>query len=118
MTQTTYCVGIDAAYDLSVAGYDRDEADDFRAAWTNALEAVAAYAGLEVEAVPCRCDGDTEGQTETPIESRSAHGRDTVEGLLWQAAHDCLSREEGSGWWYDESIAEAKGKAIAQRLTK
>lgn len=82
-------VYIDAAGDLSAAGYDRAEALSLLAAWTAALARIASDVGLT------DCEGTTDESRSTRHMGRGDDA-EPVETLLWQAAHDAVERSRAA----------------------
>ena|SRR5690554_2953996 len=105
MTTETIRVVLDAAYDLSQAGYSRDEASDFTAAYRGCLKHIAERSGLDIRLV-------TVGDCYTGPDTHEA-GSNADDHGLWQSIHDCVKREDGEGWvWYEEDA-----NAVASRLS-
>lgn len=102
---TPITITLDARADLSAAGEDRDEADDYATAYEDAAEWLGSQCGLEITVLESRYCDDTERDTSTGIE------RD-----VWQACHDLVVRDD-DGWWTaseSESVADGISRAAAK----
>lgn len=94
-----WVIHIDFGEHLLAEGFPRDEAADFAGAWRGAIGWIAASLKVEI--------GDSDDRrgrlsTSTPLRG------ETIEGLLYQAACDCLSRDDapvGDRWTWDEKPA-------------
>jgi hypothetical protein len=118
-------VGIDAAYDLGIAGLDRDRADEMEAAWTEAVEAIGERLAadgypVDIEAVSTTYESSHQADNTTTHPIPGPHGGDpiseeTVEGVIWQSAHD-LTHDGPDGWAYDPQPLDRHVAAIERAL--
>lgn len=110
---TTIRISIDAKHDLNVAGFSTAEAESMDAAWTDALDAIATDLGLtDVRGF------STVYQSAHEADRHTKHvvtdDGETIEQLLWQAAHDAIRRQD-DGTWVAMSPALADHERTALR---
>lgn len=104
----TIRIALDAEYDLSIAGYDRDEATDFTAAYVGAADYIGEKAGVVISVVEVG-DGYEGPQTNDVDASSPDYG-------LWQAIHDCTFRDETGEWQWDQDAADATARDLRMKL--
>ena len=98
-------IGIDLDQDLWMAGYERSEAQSFENAWMEALERVTRAIGIDVSV-----SSELGKATETLLPSG-----DIAETIIWQAAHDMLSRRD-DGTWLADTVSEMTEMSLRRRL--
>lgn len=86
---------LDAPFDLSEAGYGRDEnmADAYKAC----AAAIAAASGIDIEVV--------EDAYESPVAFEHCIGEGEPGDFLWQGIHDALIRSADGNWGFEPTKA-------------
>ena len=109
-TQTTLKISIDAASDLTQAGHDSSEAEDFLQAYRGVVNVLEEELDLDIRLIEAgEGSSDAADATETDI------GDDeTAEALLWQAAHDHCWYEDGA--WNAREPEDKTIQAIRKAL--
>lgn len=104
---TPITITLDARADLSAAGDDRDEADDYAAAYEEAAAWLSSQCGLDITVLESRYFDDAERDTSTGIEQD-----------VWQACHDLVVRGVDGTWTSSESQSVAEGIRRAMRAVE
>ncbi|MDE2099683.1 MAG: hypothetical protein KGL39_20690 [Patescibacteria group bacterium] len=108
-------IDLAAKYDLQRAGHSDRECDveAFEAAYREAMDALAEHLGLEVDVISVPDYESQHGATHHPVPGTT----DTLESLLWQAAHDSVCGDGGA--WnarFSQARADALRGAVAEAL--